>query len=295
MTTARAALRIPQAFTTMSFRNLLRTPWSIGLALGAIGAAFYKRTKSSAKPDAAAKGTSHAVDDPAKRIAELTRLTHYLLVASEDEKSRIARELHDGLGSTLTAVNLDLFWVQQRLADQPQLAGRLARAIEVLAATVEIKRRIIHELRPAALDNLGLTLAIESNVAEFEKTSELPVHIDLAEIPPLTEHASIALFRIYQDALAAAARRPGVTRIGVSMHEEAGGVYLEISDDGIADERTAAVDDQAAFTLLTMRERAAALGGEITVEHADDRRRTTLRVFVPKPFREPSEAALAEP
>ena len=75
---------------------------------------------------------------------ELTRLSHRLLTAGEEEKARIARNLHDGLGSTLTAVNLDLFWVQQRLADQPALASRLARAIEVLASTVEMNRGLNH-------------------------------------------------------------------------------------------------------------------------------------------------------
>ena len=178
--------------STMSLRNIFRAPFSIGLAVCALAAAVIKKSAGKTAKSVAAPPQSGPT--PAKnaeeRTEELTRLSHRLLTAGEEEKARIARNLHDGLGSTLTAVNLDLFWVQQRLADQPALASRLARAIEVLASTVEMKRGIIHSLRPAALDNLGLSLAIESHIAEFEKTCAVPIEMDLsAELPPLTSHA----------------------------------------------------------------------------------------------------------
>src|SRR5258707_132637 len=157
----------------MTFRNLLRAPLTVGLALAAVTAAYLKNSQGkSAAPVQPAVAPAQSAED---RAADLMQLSHRLLIANEEEKARIARDLHDGLGSTLTAVNLDLYWVQQRLADQPALASRLGRAIEVLASTVEMKRRIIHSLRPAALDNLGLGLAIESHVAEFEKTCPVPI------------------------------------------------------------------------------------------------------------------------
>src|SRR5258705_12319786 len=159
-------LKLHPSKSTMRFKSLIRAPLTIGLALAAVAAACFKSSQGkSASPVQAADQPAQTAED---RAEELTRLSRRLLISSEEEKARIARDLHDGLGSTLTAVNLDLYWVQQRLADQPALASRLGRAIEVLASTVEMKRRIIHSLRPAALDNLGLGLAIESHVAEFE-------------------------------------------------------------------------------------------------------------------------------
>jgi two-component system NarL family sensor kinase len=272
----------------MSLRNFIRSPLSLCVAFGVFAAACLSR-RSPAKP-AASKQPACTNEHESPRTQEITLLARRLLISTEEDKARIARELHDGLGSTLTAVNLDLYWVQQRLADQPALANRLGRAIDVLASTVEIKRRIIHALRPAALDNLGLSLAIESNIAEFEKTSTVPVEMDLpAESPALSTQASIALFRIYQEALADAAEHPEISMIAVSLHDDGEGVSLKITDDGL---RSGGGTRTADY--LTMRERAAAVEGTLSVSHGPDGRGTTVRAFLPHPIPEPSKPALGE-
>lgn len=278
----------PAAF--MSLRKLFRNPLSIGLAVGAVAAAFFQKSRKLGRRKSSDPSVGGSATSPDAHADELRQLARKLLTDCEDEKARLARDLHDGLGSTLTAVNLDLYWVQQRLADQPQLAARLGRAIDVLASTVEIKRRIIHSLRPAALDNLGLPLAIESNVAEFEKTSPVPVHMDLpGELPAMTEQSSIALFRIYQEALAHAADHPEVTGVTVAVREEKGGVSLEISDDGVCPK-----NGYATLMVLTMHERAAALNGSVSVAHGNNGRGTTVKAFLPNPYRKSATAALAE-
>lgn len=264
----------------MSLRNFLRSPLSICVAFGTLAAARFNKSRAAARAARSASTVEPAAETSA-RAEELARLSRRLLVAGEAEKARLARELHDGMGSTLTAVNLDLYWVRQRLADQPALASRLGRAIEVLASTVEVKRRIIHTLRPAALDNLGLPLAIESNVAEFERQSPLRVSLDLpADLPALSEHCSIALYRIYQEALACAASHSGVTTIEVAVRAEHGGVAVEISDDGVC-----ACDEHATMTALGMRERAAAFGGTFSIAHGAGGRGTRVKVCLPHPFR----------
>ena len=281
-----------QSFNLMSLRNLLRSPLSLGLALGALAAACFTK-KPGAKSRQAGRSPASAAAGVSNRTEEITRLARQLLISGEEDKARIARELHDGLGSTLTAVNLDLYWVQQRLVDQPALANRLARAIDVLASTVDIKRRIIHSLRPAALDNLGLSLAIESNVGEFKKSCTVPVEMDLAgELPPLTPQASIALFRIYQEALADAAENAGTNSIKVSLHDEGKGISLEVTDDG--QWANGAAQDTDPVDYLTMRERAAAVEGILTVSHGPNGRGTTVRAFLPHPYREPSQAGPGE-
>jgi signal transduction histidine kinase len=265
----------------MSFKSLLRTPLTVGIAIGAVAAAFLKksqRQKTAAQP----KIVNDASESAQDRVDGLTQLSRRLLTSTEEDKARIARELHDGLGSTLTAVNLDLFWVQQRLTDQPALANRLGRAIEVLASTVEMKRRIIHSLRPAALDNLGLGLAIESHVAEFEKTSPVPIEMDLpSEFPALSSHAAIALFRIYQEALDNAVARAGATAVAVSLRDERGAVTLTVTDDGNCVTTEAAAGLPAALGLLIMRERVAALEGTLTVTRGVGGRGTVVTAWLP--------------
>ena len=266
-------------------RSLLRTPVSVALALMAVAAACVKRSRAQD----AVPPRETATQDVQLRIEELTRLARQLLTAGEEEKARIARDLHDGLGSTLTAVNLDLFWVQQRLADQPALAGRLARAIEVLASTVEMKRRIIHSLRPAALDNLGLSLAIESHIAEFEKDSAIAVEMDLPpELPAMNNQASIALFRIYQQALANAVQAQA-TGVAIHVRDEGGAVILEVSDNGQEPAETAA-GTPGALALLTMRERAAALDGTVTITRGAAGKGTVVTAYLPRPFRDLAQA-----
>jgi signal transduction histidine kinase len=264
----------------MTLKSLLRTPLTIGIAVGAVAAAYFKKSQQK---NPAARPAAVAVPESAHdRVDGLTQLSRRLLISTEEEKARIARELHDNLGSTLTAVNLDLFWVQQRLTDQPALANRLGRAIEVLASTVEMKRRIIHSLRPAALDNLGLGLAIESHIAEFEKTSPVPIQMDLpSDFPALSSHAAIALFRIYQEALDNAVTHAGTTSIAVSLRDERGAVTLTIADDGDGVAADAATGLPATLGLLTMRERAAALDGTLTVTRGAGGRGTVVTAWLP--------------
>jgi signal transduction histidine kinase len=264
----------------MSFKRVIRAPLTIGLALAAVAAACLKKSRGKSTAPV------HVADQPAQsaedRAEELAHLSRRLLISGEEEKARIARDLHDGLGSTLTAVNLDLYWVQQRLADQPALASRLTRAIEVLASTVEMKRRIIHSLRPAALDNLGLCLAIESHVAEFEKTCPVPIEMNLpSELPALSSQAAIALFRIYQEALNKAVQHAGATSIAISLRDERGAVILTVTDDGDCVESEAVGEVPAALGLLLMRERAAALEGTLTIGHGADGRGTVVTAWLP--------------
>lgn len=261
----------------MSFRNLLRAPLALGLALITIAATCFKKGRAT---EARPTQPPDRFDEGAQvRAEELTRLSRHLLTVGEEERLRIARDLHDGLGSTLTAVNLDLFWIQQRLADQPAIANRLARAKEVLASTVEMKRRIIHDLRPTVLDTLGLSAAIESHAADFSQRNAVPVETELPdELPALKDGAPIALFRICEEALTNAARHAKATSIRISLREELAGIVLEVIDNGIGIDPKASGRVPASIGLLGMRERAAAIGGTLSVERGAGGCGTVVRV-----------------
>ena len=217
----------------------------------------------------------------AARTSDLSRLSRHLMTVREEEKAKIARELHDELGSNLTAARMDLAWVAQRVADQPAVAQRVARATEVVRATVDLGRRIIHDLRPPLLDNLGLSAAIEAHVTEFSKHSGLIVDIDVEEdLPELAEGCPIALFRIMQEALTNVLRYAKAGRVRVSLRREGNDVVLEIIDDGIG-----LSDDVLAKSmshgLLGMKERAAQIGGVLRLARGQGNKGTAVRVTLP--------------
>jgi signal transduction histidine kinase len=265
----------------MSFRKLLRAPFSLGLALFAIAAACLKKEHANNAGPARPNGR---FDEGAQaRAEELAHLSRHLLTVGEEERARIAHALHNELGSTLTAVNLDLFWIQQRLTDQPALASRLARAREALASTVEMKRHLMHDLHPTALDSLGLSAAIESHVADFSQGIAIPIATELSdELPVLTKNLSIALFRIYEEALTNAARHSKATSIRIILGAEPSCIILEVIDDGVGIDLNVTRGMPTSIGLLSMRERAAAINGTLTVERGAGGRGTVVKVILPR-------------
>jgi signal transduction histidine kinase len=210
-------------------------------------------------------------------------LPRYLMTARESELARIARELHDELGSNLTAVAMDLAWARKHLQDQQPVAARLERAHSVLSATVDAKRRIIDELRPTILDNLGLSAAIESHAMAFSVRTGLHLDLELADdVPELPPGAPIALFRIFQEALTNAANHAGEARLHVALRVKSGILVLEIADDGRG-MPAAKAGAAATYGLLEMRERARHLGATISVESGADGRGTVVRATLPLP------------
>jgi signal transduction histidine kinase len=177
---------------------------------------------------------------------------------------------------------MDLAWVRQRL-DDPVLATRLARAAEVLTSTVQMKRRIIHELRPSMLDNLGLSSAIESHAADFSEQIGVPIETDMPdELPPLKDGYSIALFRIFQEALTNASLHAKATQIKVSLRPEGERIILEVVDDGVGvDVGAQARTGTGNHGLLSMRERALHMGGTVSVTRGAGQRGTVVRVELP--------------
>lgn len=264
----------------MSFRKLLRAPLSLGLALLAIAVTCLKKTR--ARDSGSTQCNDHGNEGAQARVEDLTHLSRHLLTVGEEEKARIARALHDGLGSSLTAVNLDLFWVQQRLVDQPEVANRLARAREVLASTVEMKRRIMHDLHPTALDSLGLSAAIESHAADFSRSNAIPIETELADdLPALKKGAPIALFRICQEALTNAACHAKATSIRIVLREERARIVLEVIDNGIGIDKKVTGGIPTTVGLVSMRERAAAIGSTLSVERGARGRGTFVKVILP--------------
>ena len=196
--------------------------------------------------------------------AELRELSGQVLQAREDEKTHIARELHDELGQQLTALKMDLAWVRDRLpAGSPDLAEKLARMNATLDSTVTATRRISTDLRPLMLDDLGLAEAAEWLVEDFGQRSGIACELDLEgpeAISNLGRTTATALYRMLQESLTNVARHARARHVRVELAIQAGEVVLAVQDDGrgITDEDR---KKTGSFGLKGLRERAHYLGG----------------------------------
>lgn len=218
----------------------------------------------------------------AERTGRLTELSQHLLRVSEEEKAKVARDLHDILGSNLTAINMDLNWVGKRLSDAPpELRERLQRALQMLTATVELKRNLIEGLRPSHLDSLGLGFAIRTLCDEFAKRMNMTCTLDIAEdFEDLDPTWSIALYRIAQEALTNTAKHAQAHHLDIQLRRELQGLRLRIADDGrgITPE---AMGKPKSHGLVGMRERMNQLGGWLDIRPGTDGRGTVVEAFIP--------------
>jgi signal transduction histidine kinase len=224
-------------------------------------------------------GLEHIV---AERTAQLSVLSRHLIRVSEEEKSRLARELHDEMGANLTAIGIDLATVIDRLREnEPDLADKLGRARRTLVDTVQLKRRIIENLRPSLLDNMGLSAALQSYCADYAHVTSLDCD---ALIDPDVDGAgptqAIALFRITQEALNNIAKYAKARNVIVNLTREPTGWGLEITDDGIGIP-DGMLTGTKSHGLLGMRERALLLGGTLVVERGVNDVGTCVRALIP--------------
>jgi signal transduction histidine kinase len=287
-----AALLVHAAASVVSGgRAAERDPAAFGVSVLAmiVLALFYRRMARSGRERQEAAERLRRTNDSldarvAERTAELTHLSQHLISVAEAEKAALARELHDALSSNLTAVDIDVKWVEKKLRDpNPELADRLRRALGVLAQSVEVKRNVIESLRPSLLDMLGLATAIESLCEEFTRRSGVDCVPDLEqELPALPPDVSIALYRVAQEALTNVQKhaRAGVVR--VALHRDAEHLRLTIEDDGIGIPDDA-LSRPASHGLVGMRERLRTIGGTFAIRRGAHDRGTVVEAVAPRP------------
>jgi signal transduction histidine kinase len=248
---------------------------------------FYKMIKRAFRlrllAERALQHTNDGLEEiVAERTGQLSVLSRHLIKVSEEEKSRLARELHDEMGANLTAIGMDLSTVSEHLrASHPELASRLGRAKRTLVDTVQLKRRIIENLRPSLLDNMGLSAALQSYCADYARITSLDCDalID-AEVDAAGPMQAIALFRITQEALNNTAKYAKARNVIVNLTREPDGWGLEITDDGIGISPDAMTRSKS-HGLLGMRERAFLLGGTLVVEPGVNGVGTCVRAMIP--------------
>jgi PAS domain S-box-containing protein len=186
----------------------------------------------------------------------------------EHEKSRVARELHDELAQSLTALKMDTIWLRDHLQGDPQgAAARLAQMLAMLDAAVASTRRIAADLRPLVLDDLGLIAAIEWLAQNFTQRTGVPCELDADEELELVEPYATAVFRIVQESLANVAKHAKATQVSVRVAREGAALVLSVQDDG-AGFRPEDPRKPQSLGLAGLRERAHLLRGEVHITSA---------------------------
>jgi signal transduction histidine kinase len=202
----------------------------------------------------------------ALRTAELTDLMRHLLNNREDERHRLARDLHDDLGSLLTSAKLDAARIKPRLGNTaPEALALLAHLVTTLNSCVALGRDIIENLRPSALSNLGLIATLEILAREFGETSGIKVECELEPVK-LPANAELTLYRVVQEALTNIAKYAHASQVWISLHATDYQVRLRVRDDGCGFD--ARLKPGAAYGLLGMRVRVEAEGGVLNVTSA---------------------------
>jgi signal transduction histidine kinase len=217
----------------------------------------------------------------------MRRLALSLQAAREEERADLARELHDDLGQTLTAIKLELARTADALKDvrlDVPVMDRLQALVGLVEIGVATVKRIATKLRPPALDYLGLAEAIRWEAAAFRSRSGLRCHVVAAtNQPALTSEQQTAFFRIFQEALTNVVRHAQASAVRVHLGEEGGVCTLRVSDNGRGITRTE-VSNAHAIGLLGMRERAAQAGATLDIVGAPGRG-TVVTVRAPLPLR----------
>jgi signal transduction histidine kinase len=217
---------------------------------------------------------------------QLRSLSVYLQHVREEERTRIAREVHDELGQALTSCKLDASWLAHHLPRQQKELSKKAEKLSTdIDATIQTVRRIATELRPGILDHLGLAAALEWQAQEFQTRTGIRCQVSARlQEPPLDPELTTTFFRIFQETLTNVIRHAEATHVDVHLKEDAARVILEVKDDGrgISQEE---ISDPMSMGLLGMRERAALLGGDFRIQSLRGGKGTRACVAIPRRLR----------
>lgn len=197
------------------------------------------------------------------RTKQLTELARYLQTAREDERSRLARNLHDDLGALLTSAKLDAARIKSRVAtDSPETNGLLAHLVSNLNSSIALGRKIIEDLRPSALSNLGLVATLEILAREFAESSGLQVHCTFAAVslPPESE---LMVYRMMQEACTNILKYAKASNVWMDLGVQDGVVTASVRDDGLGFDTSTRLS--TSYGLLGMRYRVEAANGVLAI------------------------------
>jgi signal transduction histidine kinase len=252
--------------------SISRTGIALLVLLSVLGLALYRR--ESVQLEAAREQRARELlaeqdrleAEVARRTEELTEIATHLQTVREDERSHLARELHDELGGLLTAAKLDLARLRARLVEAgPEAGERLQHLGRMLDAGIALKRRIIEDLRPSTLADLGLPATLQVLCDEFAVRSGVVLHTTLADVP-LSDGQQLTAYRLVQEALTNIAKYAQAQSVQVTLAAEGERARLQVRDDGIGFDP--AQVSRRARGLAGMRFRVQSGGGTLLLDSA---------------------------
>jgi signal transduction histidine kinase len=221
-----------------------------------------------------------AVEELKRSHDQLRNLAFHLQSIREEERMKIAREIHDELGQALAAHKMELSWFRDRYGDHKPILDKAGAMLESLNETLRSVRRICTELRPAILDDFGLVDAIQWQAGEFQKRTRIECVVDSApEDLELDKERSTALFRIFQESLTNVFKHAKATKVITRLTKNNDNIMLEIIDNGKGITNEQLFKPQS-FGLLGMRERVYPWKGKVEVTGYENEG-TKVKVSVP--------------
>jgi len=211
---------------------------------------------------------------------QLRDLASYLQDVREQERTRIAREIHDDFGQSLTILKMDLSWLKKHIIqDQPQVQNKIDSMFKVIDASLQTLHTVSSELRPVILDDFGLESAIEWQVEEFQNRTGVRCRVDSSVVDlDLTKEQSTAIFRIFQETLTNIMRHSGATDVDVRLEMNEDVLILEVADNGRGITK-AEISNSRSFGLLGIRERLYPWNGQVDfIGHPNKGTRVIVRV-----------------
>jgi signal transduction histidine kinase len=215
---------------------------------------------------------------------QLRALASRLQKVREEERTEVAREIHDELGQALTGLKLDVSWMKSRLPRDHEMMAQCASVLQRIDQTLNAVRRIATELRPSILDQLGLAAALEWQGQEFRARTGIDVEIEiLTDDTPIPDDLGSSAFRILQESLTNVLRHAQATRVSIRLERTPSILTLEVTDNGVGAPEMC-LDGTKSLGVVGMRERALACGGRFSITGTPGRGTTVLlRVPLARP------------
>jgi len=229
------------------------------------------------------------LEEERKRVEEelinsrevLRNLSAHLQSIREEERTHISREIHDELGQALTALKMDLYWLNNRLpSDQKPLLNKTESMLKLLDKTIQTVKKISTELRPGLLDDLGLVAAIEWQADEFQNRTGIKCNLKVkSEDIVFEQDMATALFRIFQEALTNVTRHARASLVRIHLRKDKGNIVLQVIDNGIGITEKQISNPQS-LGLIGIKERVHPFNGNVLIQGKKDQG-TTLTVMLP--------------
>jgi signal transduction histidine kinase len=205
------------------------------------------------------------LEEIAQREERLSKLAIRMLMVEENERRRISRELHDDAGQSLVVIRLQMELIEQSLPEHTDARERLAEARDLTEKTILDLRRLIADLSPAVLEQLGLGAAVRQMANRFRARYPCQVHVDVGQLPQLDPNFQLVIYRLAQECLNNISQHSKATAVNISVSVADNVLRLQIEDNGIGFDVEQALERKESFGLTGMRERVAVLAGSFSV------------------------------